>query len=158
MNKNFKDKITNIKENTFATVVVFPEVVDGMVPFYLSDHFTSKDNSISFSVVVSICLKQEINETIFLRLVQLNKNDFAYRTLNLDEIRLFKEDSDTDCTIKSIRVEENENLTNEYCIRKNYTFAFNNVPILGPGRYAVILAIAEDDIFFSLAEHYINVE
>lgn len=69
-----------IVKNTFGNIVLFPPVKEGVIPFELKDKFPIKNNSISFSAVISIQQKEYVNQNAYLKLIKYDEKTKKYNT------------------------------------------------------------------------------
>lgn len=146
-----------IVKNTFANIVLFPPVKEGVIPFELKDKFPIKNNSISFSAVISIQQKEYVNQNAYLKLIKYDEKTQKYNTFLLGTISLSDNKTDTNLVSSSMEIIPEESLGDGFPKRNNITFYFEDVPVLGIGKYAIVLVIGGDDVFAPIASYYFDV-
>lgn len=146
-----------IIKNTFGNIVLFPPVKEGVIPFELKDKFPIKNNSISFSAVISIQQKEYVNQNAYLKLIKYDEKTKKYNTFLLGTISLSDNKTDTNLVSSSMEIIPEESLGDGFPKRNNITFYFEDVPVLGIGKYAIALVIGGDDVFAPIASYYFDV-
>ena len=146
-----------IVKNTFGNIVLFPPVKEGVIPFELKDKFPIKNNSISFSAVISIQQKEYVNQNAYLKLIKYDEKTKKYNTFLLGTISLSDNKTDTNLVSSSMEIIPEESLRDSFPKRNNITFYFEDVPVLGIGKYAIALVIGGDDVFAPIASYYFDV-
>ena len=146
-----------IVKNTFGNIVLFPPVKEGVIPFELKDKFPIKNNSISFSAVISIQQKEYVNQNAYLKLIKYDDETKKYNAFLLGTISLSDNKKDTDLVSSSMEIVPEESLGDGFPKRNNITFYFEDVPVLGVGKYAIVLVIDGDDVFAPIASYYFDV-
>ena len=146
-----------IVKNTFGNIVLFPPVKEGVIPFELKDKFPIKNNSISFSAVISIQQKEYVNQNAYLKLIKYDDETKKYNTFLLGTISLSDNKTDTNLVSSSMEIVPEESLGDGFPKRNNITFYFEDVPVLGIGKYAIALVIDGDDVFAPIASYYFDV-
>lgn len=147
--------IQEIIENVTGNLLLFPQLVNGMVPFRISDSILAFNNTINLSVALSIKQKRKLNAVLSLKILKYDASNKTYKTFKLKDITL--DDKKDQLKYSTLKIVPEESLE-EFIIRKNYTFYFDQIPIDGFGRYAIVLLIDQGKNFYPLASYYFDVK
>lgn len=156
MNDN-KSIIKELQDNIIISIFMFPPVHDGKVEFIFPEKIKAHNGYISFSAVVNISQKKEFDHILLLKLIQVEKNNNnSYNTFKLSDIHLNKQEN---AKIYNASYLENEKIiSDEYPIRSNIRYSFEDVPILKKGIYALSVVFEDNDSFKPLNCCYFVVE
>lgn len=149
--------IKELQDNIIISIFMFPPVKDGKVEFIFPEKIEAQNGYISFSAVVNISQKKEFNNILVLKLIQVEKNDNnSYNTFKLADIHLNKQENAK--IYKTSYLENEKIISDEYPMRSNIRYSFQDVPILGKGIYALAVVFEDDDSFKPLNCCYFVVE
>lgn len=151
------DVIDDIFNNISASIMLFPAMKDGYIPFKLINNLESQNNSISFSVALRINKKKDIEGTAYLKLVKYNNARGKYKTFLLEEIPLNDKEIKPELIYSNLSVPDNETIEKNYLKINSFTFFFDDIPILDKGRYAIGLLVYSEKGFRALTSYYFNV-
>lgn len=149
--------LEEIAKNVSGNIVLFPPVKNGMLKFEVKDKFKIIDDKISFSAVVSLQQKEHYDKVAFLELIKYNNNTGRYSTFLLKKISLKNGLSDHTLIRSVVDIDPDQSLGDGFPMRNNFTFNFVDIPILGPGKYAIALVLDEGNMFESIASFYFEV-
>lgn len=149
--------IKDLQDNIIISIFMFPPVRDGKVEFIFPEKIKDNNGYISFSAVVNISQKKEFNSTLLLKLIQVEKNNNdSYNTFKLADIHLNNKENakiyNTSC-LKNEKI-----ISDEYPMRSNIRYSFQDVPILKKGVYALAVVFEDGNSFKPLNCCYFVVE
>lgn len=144
-----KNDIEKILDNINISMFIFHEEKDGMIEFKPADNLIAENNSISFSVLLSIEYNETIKNNLELNLIKLDPKDsdtlkcFLLESFSFDENNSLsgvvrKYFCDSSVKIPSIDI---KNFEFNHTLR----YSFNKIPLCGEGIYFVSVCINDQD-------------
>lgn len=149
--------LEEIAKNVSGNIVLFPPAKNGMIKFEIKDKFKTSDDKISFAAVVSLQQKEYYDKILHLKLLKRNKENNRYATFLLEDISLNNELENATLISSIVNVASDESLGDGFPKRNNFTFNFEDIPVLGIGKYAIALVLEEGKTFESIASFYFEV-
>lgn len=149
--------LEEIAKNVSGNIVLFPPAKNGMIKFEIKDTFKTIDDKISFAAVVSLQQKEYYDKILHLKLLKRNKENNRYATFLLEDISLNNELENSTLISSIVNVASDESLGDGFQKRNNFTFNFEDIPVLGIGKYAIALVLEEGKTFESIASFYFEV-
>lgn len=149
--------LEEIAKNVSGNIVLFPPAKNGMIKFEIKDKFKNIDDKISFAAVVSLQQKEYYDKILHLKLLKRNKENNRYATFLLEDISLNNELENSTLISSIVNVASDESLGDGFPKRNNFTFNFEDIPVLGIGKYAIALVLEEGKTFESIASFYFEV-
>lgn len=107
--------------------------------------------------MISIQQKEYVNQNAYLKLIKYDEKTKKYNTFLLGTLSLSDNKTDTNLVSSSMEIIPEESLGDGFPKRNNITFYFEDVPVLGIGKYAIALVIGGDDVFAPIASYYFDV-
>lgn len=149
--------LEEIAKNVSGNIVLFPPAKNGMIKFEIKDKFKTIDDKISFAAVVSLQQKEYYDKILHLKLLKHNKENNRYATFLLEDISLNNELENSTLISSIVNIASDESLGDGFPKRNNFTFNFEDIPVLGIGKYAIALVLEEGMTFESIASFYFEV-
>lgn len=149
--------LEEIAKNVSGNIVLFPPAKNGMIKFEIKDKFITIDDKISFAAVVSLQQKEYYDKILHLKLLKRNNKNNRYATFLLEDISLNNKLENSTLISSIVNIDSDESLGDGFPKRNNFTFNFEDVPVLGIGQYAIALVLEEGNTFESVASFYFEV-
>ena len=149
--------LEEVAHNIFGNIVLCPPVKDGMIKFEIKDKFKTIDGKISFAAVVSLQQKEYYDKVLRLKLFKRNEENNRYASFLLEDISLNNELEKSTLISSIVNIASDESLGDGFPKRNNFTFNFEDIPVLGIGKYAIALVLEEGKTFESIASFYFEV-
>ena len=143
------NELEKILKNINISMFIFPEEKDGMVEFKPVDSLIAKDNSISFSLLLSIEYNEIIKNNLELNLIKVDPKDtdsfkcFLLESFSFDENNSLagvnrKYLCDSSIQIPSIDIRDFE-------FNHTLRYSLDKIPLCGEGIYFVSVCINDKD-------------
>lgn len=149
--------LEEIAKNVSGNIVLFPPASNGIVKFEVKDKFQTINDKISFSAVVSLQQKDYYDKVAHLELIKYNNKTKKYSIFLLKKISLRNGLSNPTLIRSVVDIDPDQSLGDGFPMRNNFTFNFEDIPVLGPGKYAIALVLDEGNTFESIASFYFEV-
>ena len=149
--------LEEIAKSVSGNIVLFPPVEKGMIKFEIKDKFKIVNGMISFSAVVTLQQKKYYDKVLHLKLLKRNEENNRYATFLLEDISLNNGLENSTLIRSIVNIASDESLGDGFPMRNNVTFNFEDIPVLGPGKYAIALVLDQRNTIAAIASFYFEV-